>query len=480
MSFSSVTLLLLIPAAAALLIAVLPGSKLSAYLNAGASFLTFLAALSLLWSERPAPGAYVLVDEFNTIFVLLISFVAFTTSVFSATYVEYELQTGRVTPAFLKLYHALYQALSLAFVVALLSNNIGVMWVAIELATLTTVVMVGIYRTHAAIEAAWKYFILASVGIALALFGTILVYMAAEPVIGAGLNAMVWTDLMSHAAKFEPAMLNLAFVFLLLGYGTKIGLFPLHAWLPDAHAEGPTPITAVLSGLLLNVALYALLRCKMLLAGNAGALAPGPLMIGMGLVSLLFGAFMLYRRRDIKRLFAYSSIEHMGLITFAFGLGGPIANFAGLLHMTLHALTKSAIFFAVGDISQVKGTQKIANMGGLTSTNPLIGWGLVVGVAAIAGLPPLGMFTSEFLTVSTTLAQRPLLALPLVLGLLVAIGALFLQLNRIAFGEPKGETLKVKCSYVPMILHLALVLYAGIYLPPTLVAWFQAVAKLLG
>ena len=278
------------------------------------------------------------------------------------------------------------------------------MWVAIELATLTTVVMVGIYRTHAAIEAAWKYFILASVGIALALFGTILVYMAAEPVMGAGLNAMVWTDLVAHAASLEPAMLNLAFVFLLLGYGTKIGLFPLHAWLPDAHAEGPTPITAVLSGLLLNVALYALLRCKMLLAGNPEALAPGPLMIGMGLVSLLFGAFMLYRRRDIKRLFAYSSIEHMGLITFAFGLGGPIANFAGLLHMALHSLTKSAIFFAVGDISQVKGTQKIADMGGLTTTNPLIGWGLVIGVAAIAGLPPLGIFTSEFLMVSATLA----------------------------------------------------------------------------
>ena len=222
---------------------------------------------------------------------------------------------------------------------------------------------------------------------------------------GAGLNAMVWTNLVANAAKFEPAMLNLAFVFLLLGYGTKIGLFPLHAWLPDAHAEGPTPITAVLSGLLLNVALYALLRCKMLLAGNPEALAPGPLMIGMGLVSLLFGAFMLYRRRDIKRLFAYSSIEHMGLITFAFGLGGPIANFAGLLHMALHSLTKSAIFFAVGDISQVKGTQKIADMGGLTSTNPLIGWGLVIGVAAIAGLPPLGIFTSEFLVVSATFAR---------------------------------------------------------------------------
>jgi hydrogenase-4 component F len=480
MSFDPVVLLLAIPAVAAVLIALLPGSKASATLNAGASSLTFLAALSLLFVERPAPGAYLLVDEFSTIFLVLINFVSFTTSVFSATYVAHEVETGRVTPGFLRLYHALYQALTLAFNLALLSNNIGIMWVAIELATLTTVVMVGIYRTHAAVEAAWKYFLLASVGIALALFGTILVYMAAEPVMGAGLNAMIWTDLVSHAASLEPAMLNLAFVFLLLGYGTKIGLFPLHAWLPDAHAEGPTPITAVLSGLLLNVALYALLRCKMLMAGDPGALAPGPLMILMGLVSLLFGAFMLYRRRDIKRLFAYSSIEHMGLITFAFGLGGPLANFAGLLHMVLHSLTKSAIFFAVGDISQVKGTQKIAEMGGLTQTNPLIGWGLVVGVAAIAGLPPLGIFTSEFLTVSATLAAKPWLALPLVLGLLIAVGALFLQLNRIAFGEPKGANHKVKCSYIPMFVHLALVLAAGIYLPSTLVAWFQAVARLLG
>ena len=180
------TLLLAIPAVAALLIALMPGSKASATLNAGASFLTFVAALSLLWIERPAPGAYLLVDEFSTIFVVLINFVSFTTSVFSATYVAHEVETGRVTPAFLRLYHALYQALTLAFNLALLSNNIGIMWVAIELATLTTVIMVGIYRTHAAIEAAWKYFILASVGIALALFGTILVYMAAEPVMGRG------------------------------------------------------------------------------------------------------------------------------------------------------------------------------------------------------------------------------------------------------------------------------------------------------
>src|SRR6476620_11619549 len=480
MSLGPVTFLFLIPALAAVVIALLPGSKLSAYVNAGASFLTFLAALSLLWAERPAPGAYVLVDEFNTIFVVLITFVAFTTSVFSTTYVEYELETGRVTPAFLKLYHALYQALTLSFVLALLSNNIGVMWVAIELATLTTVVMVGIYRTHAAIEAAWKYFILASVGIAFALFGTILVYMAARPVMGEGLQGMVWTALMQHVASFDPGLLNAAFVFLLLGYGTKVGLAPLHAWLPDAHAEGPTPISAVLSGLLLNVALYALLRFKLLLAANPGALAPGPLMVILGLVSLIFAAFMLYRRRDIKRMFAYSSIEHMGIITFAFGIGGPLANFAGLLHMTMHSLTKSAIFFAVGHISQVKGTQKIADIRGLTVTHPMLGWGLVLGVVAIAGLPPLGIFMSEFLVVSSTFSRAPWLAIVLVVGILVGVAALFLRLNTIAFGEPRGTTAEAEASYVPMFVHLALVFVAGIYVPPALVTWFQNVARVLG
>jgi len=480
MSLDPVHLLVIIPAAAAVLLAFLPGTRTTGYLNAFASCLTLLAALYLAWSGATRAGTYVLVDALSTIFLVVVTFVGFTTSVFSANYVAYELGSGRVTPGFIRLYHALYQALALAFNIALISNNLGLLWVAIELATLITVIMVGIYRTPAAIEAAWKYFILASVGIALALFGTILLYMAAERAVGPGLQAMVWTNLLAHAAALEPAMLNLAFVFLLLGYGTKIGLFPLHAWLPDAHAEGPTPITAVLSGLLLNVALYALLRCKIVLTGNAGAFAPGPLMIGMGLVSLLFGAFMLYRRRDIKRLFAYSSIEHMGLITFAFGLGGPIANFAGLLHMVLHSLTKSAIFFAVGDISQVKGTQKIAEMGGLTKTNPLIGWGLVIGVAAIAGLPPLGLFTSEFLLVSATLSRQALLAIPLVLGLLVAIGALFLQLNAIAFGEPKGANHKAECSYAPMFVHLALVVLAGIALPAAVVALFETVAKLLG
>jgi hydrogenase-4 component F len=478
--FDPVACVLLIPIVSAALLAALPGYRLTARLNVIASLLTFLAASSLLVVARPAPGQYLLVDDLNIVFILLNTFVGFTTSIFSASYIAHELDTGRLTPTYLRFYHAMYQTMMFGMNLAFVSNNIGLMWVAIEVATLTTVLMVGIYRTHAALEAAWKYFILGSVGIALALFGTILVYMAARPVVGEGQDAMVWTLLVTRAAQFDPALLNVAFIFLLLGYGTKVGLAPLHAWLPDAHAEGPTPISAVLSGLLLNVALYAVLRFKILLAASPEAIAPGPLMVTMGLVSLVFAAFMLYRRNDIKRLFAYSSIEHMGIIVFAFGMGGALANFGGLLHMVMHSLTKSAIFFAVGHVAQIKGTQNIANIRGLTESHPALGWSLVVGVVAIAGLPPLGIFMSEFLVVSSTFARQPLLAIPLVFGLLIAFSALVLRLTGVAFGEPSGSTAPAEASYMPMLAHLSLVLMAGIYLPAPLVAWFQHVASLLG
>src|SRR5437868_11276907 len=280
--FNPVTAVLLIPICSAALLAALPGYRLTARLNVVASLATFVSALLLFVVEHSQPGPYVLIDDLNIVFIVLNTFVGFTTSIFSASYIAHELETGRLTPANLRFYHAMYQTMMFGMNLAFVSNNIGLMWVAVEIATLTTVLMVGIYRTHAALEAAWKYFILGSVGIGLALFGTILVYMAALPVVGEGLSGMVWTVLVTQAAQFDPALINLAFIFLLLGYGTKVGLAPLHAWLPDAHAEGPTPISAVLSGLLLNVALYALPRFKLLLAANPGALAPGPLMVILG------------------------------------------------------------------------------------------------------------------------------------------------------------------------------------------------------
>jgi len=474
-----VNAMLIIPACSAALLALFPDDRATGRLNALGTLLTFLASTGLFF-VRPDPGPFLIVDDVNVVFIVLNTFVGFTTSVFSASYIAHELDRGHLTPAYLRFYHAMYQTLMFAMNLALLANNVGLMWVAVELATLTTILMVGIYRTPAALEAAWKYFILGSVGIALALFGTILVYLAARSVVGEGLDAMAWSVLVKRASAFDPTLLNLAFVFLLLGYGTKVGLAPLHAWLPDAHAEGPTPISAVLSGLLLNVALFAVLRFKMVLSANPEALAPGPLMVALGLLSVLFAAFMLYRRHDIKRMFAYSSIEHMGIITFAFGMGGALANFAGLLHMTFHSLTKSAIFFSVGHIAQVKGTQRMAEIRGLTVSHPVLGWGLVLGVMTIVGLPPMGIFMSEFLIITSTFARQPVLAVALAAGLLVALGALLLRLNGLAFGDPHGSAAPAQASFVPMFAHLALVLAAGIYLPAPLVAWFQHVAALLG
>ena len=475
----ALTLILLVPAVGLLFLAVISSYRIGAWLNVALSATAFAGACLLFTVPMQAEKFFV-IDSFNIYLVALNSFVGFTTSIFSASYIAHEIENGKLTKGYLRFYHALYQAMMTAMSLALLSNNLGLMWVGIEVATLSTVVMVGIYRTPQALEAAWKYFILGSVGIALAFFGTILLYLTAQPVLGEGVPSLTWSLLAENAGRFDPALLSLAFVFLLAGYGTKVGLAPLHAWLPDAHAEGPTPISAVLSGLLLNVALYAVLRIKMIMTNNPQALPPGPIMMFMGLVSLIFAALMLYRRRDIKRLFAYSSIEHMGIITFAFGMGGPLANFAGLLHMTMHSLTKSAIFFAVGHIAQAKGTQRLSGITGLAKSHPVLAWALGLGVIAIAGVPPFGVFTSEFLVLTTTFARQPILAGLLFLGILLAFGALIMHLQKALFGEPTGPSHKVSASSVPMFIHLALVLLAGLWLPQVLVDWFQQVAKVLG
>jgi hydrogenase-4 component F len=468
-----------IPFAAAAILAMLPGYRLTAALNVLASFLTLLAGLNLLRTPAAA-DLYLIIDHVNIVFIVLNTLVGFTAAWFSASYIGHEIETGRVSTLAVRFYHAMYQAMMGAMTVALLANNVGLMWVGLELATLITVVMVGLYRTPEAIEAAWKYFILGSVGISLAFFGVILTYLAGQAALGEGMPAMSWTLLHANAARLDVPLLNLAFIFLLIGYGTKVGLAPLHAWLPDAHSEGPTPISAVLSGLLLNVALYALLRFKMLITASPDALRPGPILITMGLVSLLFAAFMLYQRRDIKRLFAYSSIEHMGLITFAFGMGGPLANFAGLLHMTMHSLTKSAIFFAVGHIAQAKGTQRIADIRGLSVTHPGLAVGLGLGVLAIAGLPPFGVFMSEFLILTTTFARQPWLAVIAAFALVVAFAALLLRLQGMLYGPASEPSHAVKASSLPFVLHLILVLLAGLFLPSALVAWFQRAAEFLG
>jgi hydrogenase-4 component F len=349
-----------------------------------------------------------------------------------------------------------------------------------EAATLTTVLLVSVYRTAASLEAAWKYFILCGVGIAQALFGTVLLYMAAEKVIGSGGGALLWTQLDAVKGRLDPNIITLAFAFLFIGYGTKVGLVPLHNWLPDAHAEGPTPVSAVLSGLLLNVALYAVLRCKVLTDGALHNQLAGQLMMGFGMLSVVAAVFFLFRQKDAKRMFAYSSIEHMGLMTFAFGMGGPIGSFAGLLHMTVHSLVKSAIFFTVGHAAQKAGTQLMDGIRGLIKVNPTVGWGLMLGTLAILGMPPFGVFASEFLILTTAMREQPWATPLLLLALGVAFASIFSRVQPMVFGETTVSRLPHPPAIVPVFVHLGLALMLGLYIPPSLDAWYREAARMLG
>ena len=473
------------PFAGAALLAIVGERRIAPRVNVGVSLFTFLAAMALTVRVITDGPLLVLdrqffVDPFNVFLVALTAFVGFTTSIFSQPYMRIEEEHGRLSAARLRLYHSMYQLFNFTMLLALLTNNMGILWVAMEAATLTTVLLVSLYRTPASLEAAWKYFILCGVGIAQALFGTILLYFAAEKLLGAEGGALLWTELDSVKSQLEPTVLSLAFVFLLVGYGTKVGLVPLHNWLPDAHAEGPTPVSAVLSGLLLNVALYAVVRCKILVEGAMHTGIAGRLMMGFGLLSVVLAAFFLWRQRDIKRLFGYSSIEHMGIITFAFGMGGPIANFAGLLHMTVHSLTKSAIFFTVGHAAQKAGSQLMDDIRGLITLSPTIGWGLMMGSLAILGMPPFGVFASEFLILTTAMKQQPWATPILLLALGVAFAAIFSRVQPMVFGETTARRLPHPPALLPVFTHLAVVLMLGIFIPPYLADWYRAAARLIG
>jgi hydrogenase-4 component F len=481
-----ISLVLGLPLLGALSLVLFGARRYAAELNVAMSLLTFAAAILLVLRVIGHGPMLVgheqfFVDSFNVFLVALTAFVGFTTALFSRPYMRIEEHHGRLTARRLRLYHSMYQVFMGAMLLALLTNNMGLLWVAMEAATLSTVLLVSLYRTPASLEAAWKYFILCGVGIALALFGTILLYFAAEQTLGReGMTALLWTHLNAVKGHLEPRVLGLAFVFLLVGYGTKVGLAPLHNWLPDAHAEGPTPVSALLSGLLLNVALYAVIRCKVLVEGSVGSPLPGHMLMIFRLFSALLGSFFLWRQRDIKRLFGYSSVEHMGIITFAFGLGGPVANFAALLHMTVHSLTKSSIFFAVGHASQTAGTQRMEGIRGLVGVSPTIGWGLMLGSLAILGMPPFGVFTSEFLILTTAMRDHPWTTPFLLIALGVAFAGMFGKVQPMVFGESKAPPLLHSPALLPIFTHIAIVLALGLYIPPALADWYHAAAGLIG
>ena len=472
--------LVLFPWAAALLLALLPGQQWSARLNAAASVVGLALAIGLALGPEPAAGLLHL-DGLNLPLLLIGGFVGATAAIYSLGAVHAE----AFPPWAGRAYHASFQIFLGAQSLALLSDNLGVMWVAIEIATLSSVLMVAVHRTPSAIEAAWKFFVLAGVGIALALFGTIVLAMAARPLLDDPESLLSISALRAVAAGADPGLFSLAAVMLLVGYGTKAGLVPLHSWLPDADAEGPTAISAVLSGLLLNAALHAILRVNSIIGLNAEAISPAPFLLVLGLASLLLASLALWRRRDARRLFGWSSIEHIGIAAICFSLPGGAAP--GMLHLIGHSLLKSAVFYAIGRAIILKGSQKIADISGLATSHPALGWGLLLGIAGLAGLPPFPLLMSEIRLLVVAAIFNPWLLVLLLIGLFTAGAALVTALTKLCWGPetpdapaPAGAPLAGDWTVLgPVWLHLAVAALLAVGLPGPMGRMLAAAAAVL-
>ena len=462
--------LLLVPIVGSLTLLLVRSRLLAKYLNIFCSGLTFFFSLWLSWQFSQSGSAtqgndWFYIDALNVPIIVLTAFIGFTTAIYNFTYLYNEKCQNKLSIKSLRFFPSLYQFFLFIVLLILTTNNLGILWVAMEGATLCTVLLVGLYHLPESLEAAWKYLILCGVGLAQALLGVILLYFAAEKVMDIH-SSLFWTQLNAASSQLSPRITEIAFVFILVGYGTKLGFVPLHNWLPDVYGESIAPVLALLSGILLNATFYAILRCKMIVDGAAGPEFTNHFLIGFGLLNVLVAAFFLLRQREIRRLFAYSSIEHVGLISFAFGLGTPLAVFAGMFHMLAHSLSKTAVFFSAGQAIQVRGTAVIGDIRGLVHDHPVLGWGLLLSSLSLLGVPPFALFTSEFLILLVAIKQYPLLVLLLVAGMGISFAAIFHKVQAMVFADkPALTSEKITLSFFPIYVHLFIILLLGLSVP---------------
>ncbi len=425
-------------------------------------------------------------DALSAVILLVVAFVGVTAALYSIGYLREDMREQDVTQGEglrrVRQYYVLFNLFFFSMLVVPVSNSLGILWIAIEGTTLASLFLVSFYRTGEALEAAWKYVIVGSVGIALALFGTILTYYSAVQVLGTSYN-LNWSILAPVAARLNPNVIRLAFLFIVIGYGTKAGLAPMHTWLPDAHSEAPSPISAMLSGVLLNCALYGILRFYTLTVPALGSVYPSALLLTFGLLSLLVAAVLVFRQRDYKRLLAYSSVEHMGIIAAGVAFGGSPGFYGALLQLLNHAITKSLLFFASGQVLLKYETKTINRVSGVIKLLPFTGSMLMIGGLAITGSPPFGLFTSELSIFSAGFRQGYVAEaiIMLVLIALIFTGFLF-YLNKMVFGKVSAASRPGEISYLcvlAMALSGLLVVGLGVLIPTPLSALLHQAAAVL-
>ncbi|XER06609.1 NAD(P)H-quinone oxidoreductase subunit 2, chloroplastic [Sporomusa rhizae] len=426
------------------------------------------------------------IDQLSAVMLLVVAVLNFTAALFSLSYMEQELEEGHASLKMLKRYYGLFNLFVFTMVCVTVAENMGMLWVAVEATTLSSALLVAFYFDRAALEAAWKYVMVCTVGICLALLGTILMYYAQVNVGVTDGQALSWLALKAVSDKLDPGMIKLAFVFILIGYGTKVGLAPMHTWLPDAHSQAPSPVSGLLSGALLSCALYAIIRTVIIVKGAVGADFPEHFLTGFGLLSIIIAVPFILVQHDLKRLLAYSSIEHMGLITLGVGIGTPLATYGALLHIINHAITKSALFYLAGAIIQFYGTKHIMRIKGLVSAAPAMGAMFIAVVLAIAGLPPFSIFYSKFTIVWAAFQMgNPWLGAGILLLMAAIFAGMIYYTLSMGFGSVPhrlaGEHRLGRTSLTAVSASLMIMLATGIYLP----AWLdtlltQAVAIVIG
>jgi hydrogenase-4 component F len=423
-----------------------------------------LAARVVRHGPETALGGLVRADALSAFMVIVIGVVGLMATLPGARYLAQE--TGPEAPRRRALYGALVSGFVTAMLLAVLAANLGVMWVAIEATTVITTFLVGHRRTRASLEASWKYVIVCSVGIALAFLGTVLLYLAARHVDpGATLD---WTGLVALAPHLDPAVTRLALALLIFGYGTKVGLAPLHSWLPDAHGQAPAPVSALMSGVLLSVALYALLRVREVAALALGPAFPRTLLVVAGLMTLVVATSMMIAQRDLKRLLAYSSMEHMGLCVLGVAAGARTAVAAVLFQVLGHGLVKATLFLGAGEILEAEGTTDLARLRGLLARRPALAGVLAAGSAALVGLPPFSLFASEVALVRA-LAAHALgwVAVVAVLVLAVVFAALARLIGGVLLGDGGAPAARARVvSVAPLVVALGASAILGIWAGP--------------
>ncbi|MCG8709121.1 hydrogenase 4 subunit F [Brenneria sp. 4F2] len=412
-------------------------------------------------------------DSLSALFLAILGVIGFLTGCYSMGYMRHEVESGEITLTTLCDYYGFFHLFLFTMLLAITSNNLILMWAAIEATTLSSAFLVGLYGQRSSLEAAWKYIIICTVGVAFGLYGTVLVYANAASVMAEPGAAIFWTEVLKHAGELDGTLMHLAFIFIIIGFGTKTGLFPMHAWLPDAHSEAPSPTSALLSAVLLNCALLVIVRYYIIVSAAIGADFPRTLLLVFGMLSVAVAAFLILVQRDMKRLLAYSSVENMGLIAVALGIGGPLGILAALLHALNHSLAKTLLFCGSGNVLLKYGTRDMDAIKGIMRVTPLTGALLAGGALALGGMPPFNVFLSEFMTVSAGLSAGLsaghfwLVAILLALLTVVLAGLVRMVAGTVLGSSPaavaKGE-LGIMTT-APMIVLLILMLLMGTHIP---------------